>query len=249
VWAGVLFALFPGALDQSSTLHRFVAGGDSGRWELWSGATRLLLEHPLLGLGPQHYAYYAGANGAHPHNAALQLASEWGTPAALAFLFLAVLGLRKLWTSLRATQDDCDPPEQGIRFALSASILAAAFHANLSGLLVMPLSQVGGCLVMAWMSAELRWQRSGETTARAAVARNMTEGDRLAGILGASLSLATLALLLLVGAPAVHQRLGEQIDLRAVDGLRYRPRIWRNGQTNFTITPAPEPTTNNDLHE
>jgi O-antigen ligase len=51
------------------------------RWKLWRISVESALAHPLLGLGPMHFAYVDNGDGAHPHNFWLQLAAEWGIPA------------------------------------------------------------------------------------------------------------------------------------------------------------------------
>lgn len=70
-------------------LGRSTSNPISGRQFLWKRAAELIVRHPLLGVGPQHFAHY-GADlhtGAHPHDWLLQIAAEWGLPALLCVLF------------------------------------------------------------------------------------------------------------------------------------------------------------------
>ena len=52
----------------------------SVRLILWKQAVNLIKQHPFFGVGPQHFAYYPNEWGAHPHNAVLLFATEWGLP-------------------------------------------------------------------------------------------------------------------------------------------------------------------------
>jgi len=64
----------------------------SRREDLWSASVMLALQHPVLGVGPMQFALHATEVGAHPHNAVLQWAAEWGLPAALAFTLVFAYG-------------------------------------------------------------------------------------------------------------------------------------------------------------
>lgn len=73
--------------------------GHSGRMLLWEIAWQLGSTHPLLGIGPMHYATQFNRDAASPHNAVLQVLAEWGAPAAV--LFVILLGS---WTFARARE-------------------------------------------------------------------------------------------------------------------------------------------------
>ena len=77
---------------QNGTIGRSLTNPHS-RFHLWDTALQMIAEHPLLGVGPMHYACGV-TNGiaAHPHNALLQIAAEWGLPAAIIVVFI---GIRK----------------------------------------------------------------------------------------------------------------------------------------------------------
>jgi O-antigen ligase len=123
----------------------------TGRTHLWRLAWRDFHSHPWLGTGPSRF--HCDGNEtylAHPHNFPLQLLAEWGLPATL-LIFLAFAWLaHRVHAQLRA------PPADGVGrdtllLPLSASVLAAALHANLSGLLIMPATQVMAMLVLGWL--------------------------------------------------------------------------------------------------
>lgn len=73
----------------------------SGRGTIWRDALERIGDAPLLGVGPGHLAHvavlppYDLSVPAHPHDAPLQLAAEWGVPAAL--LVVGVLAIGGLW--------------------------------------------------------------------------------------------------------------------------------------------------------
>ncbi|MEE8338875.1 MAG: O-antigen ligase family protein [Xanthomonadales bacterium] len=123
----------------------------SGRLKLWSTALGYAEENPLLGIGPMNFActgpfFFAG----HPHNSAMQLLSEWGLPATLLALGILLTLLGCLVTRLRVPV--APPPEQWLlQVMLFTSVLAAILHSGLSGLLIMPASQVAAVLVCGWL--------------------------------------------------------------------------------------------------
>jgi len=118
----------------------------SGRIEMWRITVEDIQQHPLLGIGPMNYVCVSQKRIGHPHNFLLQLASEWGIVVAIA-VFLTVLYL--LWRSILGIRNDVFDSKEDRTLAglLFTGILAAALHACLSGIMVMPASQVTGILV------------------------------------------------------------------------------------------------------
>jgi putative inorganic carbon (HCO3(-)) transporter len=118
----------------------------SGRSEMWRSTIRDARNHPLFGIGPMNYACTQLIIASHPHNFPLQLAGEWGIPVALAVCFIFLFLAWRISRSVR--QDESGGPKDTI-FAglLFTGVLAAATHACLSGILVMPASQVTGLLI------------------------------------------------------------------------------------------------------
>ena len=148
---------------QDGTLGRSLTHS-SGRFHLWQVAGSMIAQHPLLGVGPMHYACGV-TNGiaAHPHNAVLQIAAEWGLPAALIVIYLVFSGIQA-WIRLGRTRLQATPTTVAAGFgqdqgtphamlfpALLASLTTAATHALFSGVINMPLSQVSMVLVIGWM--------------------------------------------------------------------------------------------------
>lgn len=144
---GVLFVWLPGGLGQEATLENRLSDVAtlSGRGELWAVAWMQIQMHPWLGAGPMHLAAIPVKFGAHPHNAVLQLAAEWGVPAALALLLPAVYGVLRLLARLR---QQASP--NLLLVCLTASLLAACAQSMVDGVIVIPYTQIWLALVAGW---------------------------------------------------------------------------------------------------
>jgi putative inorganic carbon (HCO3(-)) transporter len=116
------------------------------RGELWAMAWAQIQAHPWLGIGPMHLAAIPTKVAAHPHNAVLQFAAEWGVPAALALLLPAVFGMQRLLTRLREQRAAAKP----VPVCLAASLLAAGALSMVDGVIVMPYTQLWLALVAGW---------------------------------------------------------------------------------------------------
>jgi putative inorganic carbon (hco3(-)) transporter len=111
---------------------------------------RFIAENPLLGVGPMHFAYYANTVAAHPHNALLQLASEWGIPAALLFTAVFAAGGLSFAGYVKRVTTQADDHTALIAVALLAALTGAAAQSMVDGVLVMPVSQVTLALMCGW---------------------------------------------------------------------------------------------------
>lgn len=122
----------------------------STRTNLWSLALEMTTDNPLFGVGPQHFALHPNGLGAHPHNGPLQIIAEWGQPAGLLLGGLLLWGLIAWVGESRryATEKGVNDPETQTRIAVTASLLAGGVHAQVSGLLVMPLAQTALALII-----------------------------------------------------------------------------------------------------
>ncbi|NNK52654.1 MAG: O-antigen ligase family protein [Xanthomonadales bacterium] len=117
----------------------------SGRTWMWRSALEDVRDYPLAGIGPMNYACTSNKRIGHPHNFPLQLAAEWGVPVALAIAGLFVFFCGYAVAGIRNKRFD-HPDDALLAGLLLTGILAAALHACLSGVLVMPASQVTGLL-------------------------------------------------------------------------------------------------------
>jgi len=125
-FAAFLFLLFFFGSAEQSVLRE----GSSGRFDLWKTALELFLDSPFFGVGPMHFAFYSG-DYAHPHNAALQILSEWG---GIAFLAAAVLVVSVFGKTMALRgRAECATVS-----ALGGLLVSSLF----GGVLVIPITQV-----------------------------------------------------------------------------------------------------------
>jgi hypothetical protein len=187
----------------------------SGRIAMWRGTLRDARTHPLLGIGPMNYACTGPLyRAAHPHNFPLQFMAEWGIPAFLLFLLVAGFLFLSLFRTLRRPRACCEPVMPLAGF-LATALLAAAIHACLSGVLVMPASQVAGVLVGGWLLGTLPAQAS----------------PRLAKGPASLLLLSGLALSFALLAFARQEIAVAELRLEQTPIMdRGIPRLWQNGK-------------------
>jgi O-antigen ligase len=185
-----------------------------GRTGMWRQTLRDARAHPLLGIGPMNYVCTSPAYIGHPHNFPLQLAAEWGVPVALAvsLLFAALVvqgtaGLRR--------RDLEDVYESALGGLLLTGVVAAALHACVSGVMVMPASQVAGLVVTGTLI--------GTIASRQAPARMALPGRYLR-----IAAMAITAGLLALGANELQTMHERSAQLRPGEDMR--PRIWQDAK-------------------
>jgi putative inorganic carbon (hco3(-)) transporter len=142
-------------IDQATDggLIRVGTKAEDQRMAMWLAAIKMALNNPWLGVGPQQYAFYHPIqNVAHPHNAILQILAEWGVLAFICFFLLVLLGLitwiKHISQTVVARTNNLDT---NLFMALTTAFVAAGVHAQLSGVLVMPISQVTGVIIVGLM--------------------------------------------------------------------------------------------------
>jgi putative inorganic carbon (hco3(-)) transporter len=119
----------------------------SAREVIWQQAWELVKSHPLLGIGPMHFALSPNGVGAHPHNALLQWGAEMGLPFTLILLGLLIRGYRHVF---RAIRSGIDSASQAVLTGLFLALVAGGAHAMVDGILVMPYSQTLFVLIAGW---------------------------------------------------------------------------------------------------
>lgn len=149
----------------------------SGREVIWRLAWEYMLAHPWLGVGPMHFAALPNPVGAHPHNAILQLLAEWGIPAALAAVVLALGGLIAFARPLRQKVDV-------LRLALLTSLLAACVQSMVDGVIVIPYTQTWLAVLAGW-ALGVHW--SGQPVPQASPSRFISSGLRVGAVLALGL--------------------------------------------------------------
>jgi O-antigen ligase len=214
---GVLYFLLrpilkPPGLD--SIAQRGLDG--SARGELWLRAWELIQQHPLLGVGPMHFSYENFKIAAHPHNIVLQFACEWGIPATLILMSLA---LWLLWKAFTATKRSTSSTDRNINVALFASLICGSTDAMFSGNNIMPLSQTTLFIIMGWYAGRLMAQTQLANPAPSREPALWQHALFIAIVLG-SLSIVTYS------AWEYLSKLQVQ-DASGID--YYHPRYWING--------------------
>jgi putative inorganic carbon (HCO3(-)) transporter len=177
---GSAFGAFGAAIDRTA------ADPASGRGILWQRALTLIMQHPLLGVGPMHFAHNAGdlQIGAHPHDWIMQIASEWGLPAFLCLctaLLLAGHALLRAGKGLAAE----DTLNQNICSALVAGGATILVDGLVSGLFVMPQSQLA---IALFLGCAIGWYRAnaGPIQGEVGSSRLQRAGTRLLAIVAAA---------------------------------------------------------------
>jgi len=132
-----------------SAAAEFGSQSDTDRMAMASTSLKMLVGHPLLGIGPGQWGLNQTAvKNAHPHNSALQLLSEYGLPAAAAGIALGMLLLLFAVRALRAqTRQGASP----VTASLCAALVMGLTDSLFSGNLIMPHSQILLCVIAGWL--------------------------------------------------------------------------------------------------
>lgn len=204
----------------ASGLERTVRDPTSARIPLWLRALELIQTNPWLGTGPAHFAHYSvdipfGA--AHPHNWILQIGSEWGLPALLAFVSALAMVMHRLW-QLRS---DIGPRDQDTLTVWLVTGWAILVDGLVSGLLMMPTS-----LLWIGFYAGCAW---GWVVSRISQAENtLPPKSILQRGVGCAVTLALIYGLLRSVYPDLQGFSARQ--LLEQENVAYRPRLWLNGR-------------------
>jgi hypothetical protein len=213
------------------------------RPQAWFDALEMAMQSFPLGAGPLHYAHYAQGNiWAHPHSAPLQWAAEWGAPAALVLLGLAVWGIIA-WMQQSRFRKSRDAKQQAMRVAVTASLLAGAAHSLVSGIIVSPLSQTLAAIIIgiAWglyaREKSRRATTSGVRSSRPHTALK-THGSNRAFQMGVAFLLGIMVWGGAVEAADLGNRTAAYV--RVSDSNRTSPHYWQQGYFGKKLMEAEE---------
>lgn len=203
--------------------NRTVHSPTSSRMELWSRAFELISEHPWLGVGPLHFAHgLVNIRAAHPHDLILQIGSEWGLPALFCLCVAIGLAMRNLLGTAKLISPQ-DTKQQTILTAWIFIAVAILVDGMVSGLLVMPVSQLSIALYIACATG---WSMSLQPACTAKAATGVSRA-----VSALVVSAAVLGLVWGVW-PGVKIFIGMEAAPKqeiAVDEVGTIPRLWRNG--------------------
>jgi len=138
----ILFELIPVLRGFAVVTGTVVRDTTSDRVALWGQSLRLIQEHPVLGIGPMQFAWHSHIS-AHPHNSVLQLATEFGLPAAALLLTITCYGLH-CWLkrfNIARLQSQAHQ-DRYLAIALLFTAVTNATYSLVDGVIVMPISQV-----------------------------------------------------------------------------------------------------------
>ena len=214
---GVLLDAAPGPVPRAGSLLSL-----SGRDLIWSRAVEHWLAHPLLGVGPMHFAALSADIGMHPHNLVLQWLAEWGTPASLCWCTALLFAARALIRKTRLACGDHRYPRGGpLMIAVTAALAGAAIQSLVDGVMVMPVSQMLVVVLAGWaagFSGGLEQGSAGEGI------------SGRGGVVALTLPLLMLALLAVKAEPLIEAlgKLQQKHDSKEHPEI-VLPRFWAQG--------------------
>jgi hypothetical protein len=135
----------------------------------------------------------------------------------------ATLGFTRLLRALRAATPDIE--SSAVMTGLLAATVAGAVHAMLSGIIVMPLSQIAGAVVLGWAWAE---SQGDERLARQVTGEQNVRVRSFAIVCAVLLSVAVF--------PDLRtDRVGSS-ERSVLRETHFRPRVWLQGRSNYSLT-------------
>jgi O-antigen ligase len=188
----------------------------SARDIIWHQAWEMIKERPFLGFGPMHFADIPNPVAAHPHQAILQWACEWGIPSAVLVMWVVLKGLWATFRLICANHRSTEPVDV-LRVCLFASLIGALTQSMVDGVIVMPYSQLWLAIVVGWLIGIHEF--STEPPATRAIAQK-------GWVAILTLAVAYLCYIAVRDAPNLEQR--EQAYIQEHGG-RFQPRFWMQG--------------------
>lgn len=194
----------------------------SGREDIWWQALNMIKQKPWLGFGPMHFADIANPIAAHPHQAILQWASEWGIPSAILVIWLIWCAARAVFYRLNV-QAGASDQYSVLHRCLAASMAASLAQSMVDGVLVMPYTQVWLAICSGWLFSI--HQQIG----------NSNISPRFIGVTSSWRRAWTTSLVLAAGmlAGIIFRDVGQlnvkESQYAQEHGGHFQPRFWANG--------------------
>jgi len=125
---------------------------------LWEKAYHFITQNPFLGIGPMHYALSVTNDSdslnsiTHPHNSVLQWAAEWGVISLLSVITLIYIAFKKWFIKYNPSSlSNIDKNRSYLVIATTISVISAMIYSLLSGVIVMPSSQLTAIMPISLM--------------------------------------------------------------------------------------------------
>lgn len=198
----------------------------SGRSPLWYAAIHAIFRHPILGIGPMQFAALPGQIAAHPHQAWLQWAAEWGLPSAFAVTWLVLWGALHVWRMLRARRDSRVQSDV-LRVCIAGALVASLTQSMVDGVIVMPYTQLWLALLAGWMVG----LHPSDAIPIDAMP-NATSESKFLSRLWPLVAWAAIGLLLFVVVRDYPHVVGNEQATEQIIGGYYKPRFWIQGIIN-----------------
>jgi O-antigen ligase len=171
--AGLLIGVIIFARESRLLLQHATATGEyTLRLGAWETALRIILTHPLTGIGMAYTLYLDRAEAyrsplqtqqlAHPHNSYLELAAFAGIPVLAAFLLLLFLAFRTAWRTYHATDARYQPLIGGV---ITGLIVLSVNSLFINGWTLPPFACLGWLLMGAITSRALLASREASSSA------------------------------------------------------------------------------------
>lgn len=154
IWA-VLSVVIPSLLAEDIQV-RSIKTDSSGRMPLFIEAWTMSLQNFPFGMGPQSWlthetltdVYARSRHFGHPHNMYLMWAAEYGWVLIGLLAGVVVQATRYFWKKRSQVITEGHGPQVHILVGLTASVVAALFHAGVSAIFMAPGSMLVGLFVL-----------------------------------------------------------------------------------------------------
>jgi O-antigen ligase len=188
---------------------------DAPRLYLLQTSLTHIKNHPWLGIGPMHYAYYPNSIAMHPHNSLLQWAAELGLPSTIILLIIIIIGVIawiKRYNQICIPSNDNE--KQLLPIILLSTLIANLGYSLVDGVIVMPMSQILLGIISGWMFG-FYFEANGQ---------NSLSNRNIHIMLFASLTLVTLIYTVM---PSFIQRIN---NVNKSEPMLMIPRFWQDGK-------------------
>ena len=213
----LLFKALPAFLQYNLVTGTVIRETTNDRLGLWFQALELIKGSPLVGVGPMHFAWHSQLN-AHPHNSVLQIAAEFGLPAAFILVSIGIYAIGcwiKLFSANNLKKQSIYNSQLAI--VLFFTIIANFIYSLVDGVIVMPISQVLMFTVIGLMMGHYFYNNT--NTIQSMSYRNSDFSRIFAAIVLLTMTWSTL--------PEIKQGLSNSEKGFSMGYTAQGPRFWR----------------------